>query len=155
MSALAILPKTLIVAKDTAHLHFIGFGGAGVNALLLFNSKGISGKYTAITTTDRDPLPPDIHFIAYNLPHTHGDKTMFEYPEAVHQLLDTDEYFVLLAGLGGFCGTFMLEATMAKLNEQNKNYTAITTAPFAFEKDRQQRAQAIIEGNKRNPIFIA
>lgn len=107
-------------------IHFIGLGGAGCTALEHIYQQGIQAKYTCISYPERPELPPDIHFIKYaRLSKWH----LFE----VGNLFKENCRYILLAGLGGNTGSYLVEELTPFLWVRNKEFLVLCSSPFSFE----------------------
>jgi cell division GTPase FtsZ len=110
----------------TRQLHFIGLGGGGCNAVEYVHSKGIQATYTCISYPERPSLPSDIHFSTFA---RHNKWDLFD----GYDLVRKNRRYVLLAGLGGKTGTYLVEEFILLLQYQNRNFLTICSLPFAFE----------------------
>lgn len=118
--------------------HFIGLGGAGTNILNGFFKKRQKGKYTYITSGKREHFSSEINFIFYKPPKMKWDEVPdiskpLILPEEIKALFTANHKYVLLAGLGGYTGTYMLKEIVTLLKEENKDFLVLCTLPFAFE----------------------
>jgi cell division GTPase FtsZ len=79
-------------------------------------------------------------------------------PSNVYELFEPNNHFVIIAGLGGYTGTYMWKHFVKWLTAQQKSFSAIGTLPFSFERKNTQtivaRIQKKMEG-KDNCRFIA
>jgi cell division GTPase FtsZ len=138
--------------------HYIGFGGAGCNIVELLYKKGISGRFTCITHPIRPNLAADIDFIHFVPPgevfFRKGEEllrrsdphTPLRATSEVERLFENQGRFVLIAGLGGYSGTRMMERFACQLHERNISFTAVASVPFRFEgTKRRETAHATIE----------
>ncbi|MDZ4668375.1 MAG: hypothetical protein SGJ00_10880 [bacterium] len=126
--------------------HIIGLGGAGCNILEYVHANGVEAKYTCISRPARPNLPSDIEFIEYHPPIIATHFTNKEIciptdmsgkliiPDQVWRIFEADEKFVLYAGLGGFTGTFFMEQLVPWLQANKKDFQAICSIPFSFER---------------------
>ena len=107
-------------------IHFIGLGGAGCNALEHIYRQGIHANYTCISYPERPELPPDVYFIKYaRLSKWH----LFE----VGNLFKENCRYVLLAGLGGNTGSYLIEELLPILWVRYKEFLVLCSSPFSFE----------------------
>lgn len=107
-------------------LHFIGLGGAGCTALEYIHRQGVQAHYTCITYPERSTLPSDIHFLPF----------IRECPRDIfdgYDLVGRNQWFILLAGLGGETGTYLVEEFTHLLLYRRRDFFTICSLPFAFE----------------------
>ncbi|MEX2513198.1 MAG: hypothetical protein WD398_09850 [Cyclobacteriaceae bacterium] len=139
-------------------MHIIGLGGAGTNILGHFHKKGIQAKYTSITNCERPHFSEDINFIRFLPPfkkNESGDNRVWSVsdmsqplniPQDVKELFDPNDQYFLLAGLGGYTGTYMVETLTPWLLKQDKKFVVICTLPFAFEgESRNSFASQVVK----------
>jgi len=140
MSALSILPIEIfsgIEQKDS--LHFIGLGGGGTNILTHFLQNGVSGKFTSITCKERIELKKaGVQFISFKSPKYHYNHEEFmkyyndlSIPNEVKENINKNDRYILLAGIGGFTGTKLMDDILERLT--GIQHFAICTLPFGFE----------------------
>ncbi|MDP3928862.1 MAG: hypothetical protein Q8R57_07550 [Bacteroidota bacterium] len=152
-------------------LHFIGFGGAGTNMVMGLQKMGLPAQYTCISIPQRQKeMDPAIQFISYLPPGvrrvTKTGKVFYSpemraplvVPSNVYELFEPNNHFVIIAGLGGYTGTYMWKHFVKWLTAKQKSFSAIGTLPFSFERKNTQtivaRIQKKMEG-KDNCRFIA
>ena len=159
-----------MIQTNNKPLHIIGFGGAGSNISIALQKLGIPAKYTCITHPKRTDLTPEIDFISFVPPGvrrvTKTGKVFYSpemraplvVPSNVYELFEPNNHFVIIAGLGGYTGTYMWKHFAKWLTAQQKSFSAISTLPFSFERKNTQtivaRIQKKMEG-KDNCRFIA
>ena len=142
-------------------IHFVGLGGAGCNVLETFYRRGIKARYTCITDPERKHLPKDIHSIHYCSPKdeamrgTLADMSVpLVLPENVKAVFSENHKYVLLAGLGSYTGTYMVEELNIWLKENNKDFMSICSIPFRFEGDlRTKHAERLKNKLQSLPNF--
>jgi len=129
-------------AKTT---HFIGLGGCGCNVLQFFHKKGLEGKYTGITELGERILYPGINYISFTPPrydpfNLSNPRVLFPdmrqklvVPEEIKELFRENHRYVLIAGLGGYTGTKMVEELTLWLDDIGKVFVTICSLPFYFE----------------------
>ena len=127
-------------------LHLIGFGGAGANSIIAIQKIGLPAKYTCITQPEREDLAPEITFITFMPPGelrvTKIGKHFFipnmqaplEVPKTIYDLFEPKAHFILIAGLGGYTGSYLMEHFGAWLPKHKISFTAICLLPFSFER---------------------
>lgn len=135
------------------HVHFVGLGGAGSNMVEYIQKKGTKGKFTCISHPVRPNLDANIQFVHFLPPGTsyvhNGVESIrvsemnqpIEVPPQVWSLFLAQEPVVLLAGLGGYTGTYMMEALIPYLQEQQKTFLGLACIPFWFEEQRKKQAE--------------
>ena len=148
LGTLGAIPGLVAAAAGSGNtqnkrLHIVGLGGGGCNALEFIHRQGFQAKYTCVTHPERPHLAGDIDFIRHIPPCwlKSEERSIFlsdrtqkmEMPSRVRRLFSNDHYFILLAGLGGFTGTKMVEELTLYLDEHNRDFLAICSRPFAFE----------------------
>ena len=128
----------LLCKPGPLNLHFIGLGGAGCNIIEHIHKKGITARYTCITSPERPKLPADIEFIQFG-PAGHDYHTYkvemkdLEITDDIQNLFNSDSMFVLFAGFGGTTGTNLTRQLSTLLHQNNKKFMVIHTMPFNFE----------------------
>ena len=139
LAAVVCFPKFEFLRKPgPLNVHFIGLGGAGSNIIEHIHKKGITAKYTCITSPERPKLPADIEFITFG-PAEHDYHTYkvemkdLEITDDIQNLFNGDSMFVLFAGFGGTTGTNLAKQLSAMLHQNNKKFMVIYTMPFKFE----------------------
>lgn len=117
--------------------HFVGLGGAGCNALEYIHQQGIIAKYTCISYPERPHLPENIRFIPF-------------IRESKWQKCDGSKLFtrncryILLAGLGGNMGSYLVEELTQQLEARHIQFLTICSSPFSFEgKQRRKAAEKV------------
>lgn len=152
LSTIVLFPRKLIWPEEINNpLHFIGLGGAGCNALEYIYNKNINAKYTGITELEkRSKLSSAINYVDFIPPKQICFKTdTGEYsisdmtqklilPDHIKQLFRENHRYVLLAGLGGYTGTYMTEELALLLRKWGKDFYIISSLPFSFEDSRRQ-----------------
>ena len=126
-------------------IHFVGLGTAGCRALQYIWGKKIVAKYTAITETDDLRTLEGIDYIPFTPPryirakikdrsiwYPDMDKQIVM-PGGIKELFVQDHRFILLAGLGGYTGTYMAEVLSSMLNDCGIEFYTICSLPFPFE----------------------
>jgi len=145
--------STDVSAPLKNEIHFVGLGTAGCNALKYIFRKNVKAKYTAITELSQSVLPEGINLIPFTPPrkiiHKIKDTSIWAsdmekqliIPEAIKELFNEDDLYILLAGLGGYTGTYFTEALSTMLSANYKMFFVICSLPFPFEgKDRNKIA---------------
>ena len=134
-------------------IHFIGFGTPGCKVLEYIYKQGISAKYTGIIEPGRLHLSSGIDIIPFSPPRyvrfKRGEELIWfsdmqqklVVPEEIKQLFIADHRYILLAGLGGYTGTYMIEELSLFLNDSNKDFLAICSLPYLFE-GRERKTNA-------------
>lgn len=112
-------------------IHFIGLGGAGCNALEYIHQQGIKAKYTGISYPERLCLPRTIQFIPF-IRESKWD--MFD----GSKLFTNKCRYILLAGLGGDTGTYLVEALTHQLVTRHIQFLTICSFPFSLEGNQRR-----------------
>ena len=55
-------------------------------------------------------------------------------PKTLYELFEPDAYYIIIAGLGGYTGTYLMQYFGSWLQEHQKSFTAINILPFSFER---------------------
>jgi len=67
-------------------------------------------------------------------------------PQKILDLFTKNENYILLSGLGGYTGTFMMQQLTEMLYQQKKSFLSICTSPFTFEgKEKNEYALHTIQ----------
>jgi cell division GTPase FtsZ len=161
LSSLILLNKIAISAKQqNKKLHIIGFGGAGNNMLEYIHKKGVLADYTCISNPIRNCTESNINFIQFIQPGKHYkfNNTSFHIPDMdkdliipqeIINLFKSDKKYVLLAGIGGYTGTKMIENLSLHLHKKNIEFTSIATIPLSYEgKLKKEYANNVINNCK-------
>ena len=146
--------------------HFIGLGGCGCNVLQFFHKKGLVGKYTGITDLGERILYPGINYISFTPPrydpfNLSNPRVLFPdmrqklvMPEEIKDLFRENHRYVLIAGLGGYTGTKMVEELTHWLDDVGRVFVTICSLPFYFEgkiRKNVKYPQLILIFNSPNP----
>lgn len=158
IGALTMLPAS-ILSKNYKNkpLHFVGIGYSGSHLIKIICQKGFNAKYTIINDKKLSGMTSKIDFIEYipplrNVFNTteHGKIRISDMsqkiavPAKVKNLAAQDCRFVLIAGFGGYTGTYMTEQLTYLLNKNGKSFFTVCSSPFDFEdKNRKKIAREI------------
>lgn len=141
-----------VISRD---LHLIGLGGAGCNMLEYIHGQGLKAKYTAISSPVRYGLPLGIGFIQYG-PISKGlrDYSVTEQDlpisYSILELLEENNEFVLMVGLGGNTGSNLARQLSRILQSKGKRFMVICHTPFTFEgKSRRNLASRTLNELQR------
>lgn len=137
---------------------FIGLGTAGAKIIEYFHQKGVAGKYMYIDKFNFLNPGSDISFIQFNRP------ILNDYDEFIKQIkridvslpadvqqtfmqqIEHNEKLILIAGLSGYTGTYLVIQLANLLKQCKTNFTVLVTTPFNFEGiKRKQIAQSTLE----------
>jgi cell division GTPase FtsZ len=129
--------------------HFIGLGGAGCNALEFIHQQGVAAEFTCISDRKNLHLPENFRFIPFIRDRKRdvfdGSKLFFA----------RNCRYILLAGLGGNTGSYLVEELTQQLLGQNIQFLTICSHPFALEgKQRSMTAERIIARFSSTTNFI-
>lgn len=145
--------------------HFIGLGGAGSNVLEGIYAKGFHAKFTCISNPARPHLPDKIHFLKFIPPgqtsYPRGRassgfsdlNTPLHLTREIKEVFTENERYILLAGLGGYTGTKLVEQLITWLHENDKEFMVICSMPYAFEGERRLYASSIVKKFQMLPNF--
>jgi cell division GTPase FtsZ len=149
-----LLNKLTLSNAESKSIHFIGIGGAGSNGVEFLHKKGIQAKYTCISNPVRENLPSAINFIHFIPP---GEKySEMKPPAEVLEIFDRDDQFVLLAGLGGYTGTYMTEQLTHFLQAKKKSFMTICSLPFHFEgQKKRERSEQMLHKLQSSANFFS
>lgn len=135
-------------------LQIIGFGGAGSNISIAIQKLGMPAKYTCISHPVRENLASEIEFITFTPPGenriTKTGNHFFipdmnapiQIPQTLYELFEPNAQYIIIAGLGGYTGTYLMQHFGSWLQENKKTFTAINVLPFSFER---QGSKTIIQ----------
>lgn len=143
----AFLPYTFLkTEKLPKPLHVVGIGLGGSHVLKHFHAKGLDARFTSISRFRLPELSPEINFIEFVSPgkstFNKAGKEIYRevdmtkrlvVPNEIAELFKDNHHFVLLAGLGGYTGTYMIQELAPWLHWQNKDFMSICCLPFHFE----------------------
>jgi cell division GTPase FtsZ len=124
--------------QNNKRLHFVGLGQAGSNVMLYIHKKGINAKFSSINGWLHSPLTKDMEFILYepspDLAYGEPDyKKGIVLTVDMKTLFRSDDYYIILAGLGGTLGTGLIRNVLEFLTAEQKSYMAICSLPFKQE----------------------
>lgn len=142
--------------------HIVALGGAGTKALEYIYQQKVDADYTYINYPQRD-LSKDINFVKFfsGLPFPYYPdgwlNKKVELSESIKQVFfNPQSHYVLLAGLGGYTGSSLVEAVYDYLTSQKIAFDIICSFPFSFEgKDRMKNAKRKSKRISKNSNFIA
>jgi len=165
LGAITMISNTRLFALPKSNqIHFIGLGNAGSQALEHIYYKGIVGKFTSVN--DISSSIPAINFIKFVAPpdklisndekviRISNMKDEIVITDELKQVFQSNERFILLAGLSGFTGTKLTCALNEYLKKQNKDFISICSLPFDFESNpRKLNAQSVVNKLKSTSNF--
>lgn len=136
-------------------LHIIGLGGAGCRQLIYLWNQGFEAHYMAINQESDLQFPDSFRHLVLNLPLINNGKKLCEenrkydnkrlIPECVFQEFRYECRYVLVAGLGGYTGTYFLKELSLYLHENGFDFISVTSVPFEFEgRRRGTRARSVL-----------
>lgn len=152
---------------DNKKYHFVGLGDAGAILIDYFNKNGLSGKFSCISNVKPDNLSSEIQFFHFTppgknkIPDKHGFYGVYDMnaqliiPESFKKVFESNNKFILIAGLGGYTGTKMIKNLSALLHNKNKEFYTICTLPFQFEGIKRMKIanKALNEIQKYSKCF--
>ena len=147
LSTWVLFPNKLFSCEEINHpLHLVGLGGAGCNALELIYNKNINARFTGISELEKrseplsginyiDFIPPKrIHLKTADEDYSISDMSQkLVLPDHIKKLFEENHRYVLLAGLGGYTGSYMIEELALLLSKWGKDFSIICSLPFSFE----------------------
>jgi cell division GTPase FtsZ len=137
-----------ISTKMFKPIHFIGLGGAGCNALEYIHRQGITARYTCISYPHRPHLPESIRIIPFI---RKSKRDVFNRSE----MFTRNCRYILLAGLGGNTGSYLVEQLTPQLEARHIPFLTICIYPFSFEgKQRRVTADKVIARFRPSVNFI-
>ncbi len=171
LSISAVLPLNLVFEKSNIKkeqqenkIHYIGFGNAGAHIVqslavkyphhkfIIANNQKINNLYKEINfvrTENFRKLHPGIFEKIYDFSIQDGNSKIF-IPNKLKEILNKNNSFVLIAGLGGITGSFLIKKTAEYLNAQNKDFRIVASLPFKFEgRKRNYIANSILNELKQ------
>lgn len=130
--------------------HIIGIGSSGSNMVNYIQNKGIKAKFSYINDKKMSDLEFETNFIEFipkgELISKSGEEfrisdmsAKLDLPESVNDILKFDKKYILLAGFGGYTGTFVTEEIVKILNKNKIEFSIICSIPFSFEGQRRMR----------------
>ena len=141
----------------------IGVGGAGTKILNTLAIEKLYDKKLCVINTDRETLElskVDNKILigeqttkgqgSHSLPEV-GAQAFAESYQSLVKLVEANEYYVIIGGLGGGTGTGAIPEFAKLLEAQGKNFVVIVTMPFAFEGFiRMNKAKTAIDKIKQH-----
>lgn len=146
MSAISMAPQYL-KAKTSPEIqtHFIGLGNSGNNILKYFLKQDPTAKYTCLTTHKPQNPESDIKYIPIPYSGIKRKNAQLNIPEEVFDILEANDHYVLLTGLGGFSGSSLVWKLSIRLHSRNRSFLTICSLPYKFEgiKRRKEALNAL------------
>ena len=165
MGAISVSPQLLLSKSgSTPQTHFIGLGNSGYYIVQHFLRQNPKGKFTCISCYQPTKLDPRIQFIQipptgkviypfgdpFHFPPEPGTKVQLT--NEVLQMIEANDKFILITGLGGFTGSYLAKELSLMLHAENKNFQTICSLPFTFEgKKRRENATKALSAIKHLP----
>lgn len=167
IGAAAAIPKELLsMVSEKKPMHIIGFGGAGSSFVKYAQAQGFKAKYTCISDPINEDFSPEVNFIRFFPPpeviSLNMDELLLrsdmdsplEVPDAIYEIFAPDANYIIVAGLGGYTGTFFMEHFGEWLANNKRSYTALCTLPFTFERGSKRKYIAKVHKKfELNPAF--
>lgn len=152
LSSILVMPVSIPWTTEKP-LHFIGLGGAGTTAIKHIYSKGIKAKYTAITCTygiynlpsyfsgiSFDPYQLISDNSASFLTKVNELQTSIEQNSLITSIFETNEHFVIFAGLGLYSGSALSLSLSKLLSKKKKTFLTINFIPLSLEGVNRRNA---------------
>ena len=125
-------------------------GGAGCNTAKYFYNKGVNATYICVSNAERKDLPGAFLFTEYHIYSKEklsqiasskvrvGEEMMkpdlpTALPPPIAERLNRNSRFILLVGLGGLTGSYLVRDIADLLKKDNKEFAIICSLPFNFE----------------------
>jgi len=150
---MAIFPNiTATVNQANKHLHFVGLGQGGTNAMVFIHEKGIKAKYSCITGRYVSHFTADMEHLffetslEYRVNKIKYKKQIALTPEMKTIFRENDRY-VILTGLGASVGTGLISNLLEFLQAERKSYLVICSLP-SLNEGRSKRVYAIEKMNE-------
>lgn len=134
-------------------IHFVGIGGAGAQVVTGLMSLKLNAAFSIINDSIDFQANNDINFIEYIPPGRDYFKDgtikycrIEDYPpiaigENVKDIFASKQSFILVAGFGGYTGTFFSNELANWLTSEKKDFNIICSLPFKFEISRRKIAK--------------
>ena len=131
----------------------VGLGGAGCNIVEYLQKNGIKASFIGISNPERPNLSSDIRFIKFVPPQISLGEGSGKFlpvsdmnqplilPQNIKELFTSNNKYILLAGLGGYTGTYMVEHLADFLKQTKIEFAVICCLPLQFE-GKQRKAVA-------------
>lgn len=168
--ATMLSPKHVFATNSTKPLHIVGIGDGGCKMLRYLISKGsiTSSDYTAINSDFKGYSFPVERQILINVPanaYTGRNLNLAVLNDISNQLpvtvtnafSDKDKHYVLLAGLGGFTGSYLCKVLPVFLHANKLCYNSIISLPFTHEGLIKRKQAMVIKhslGYQPNTVFV-
>ena len=134
IGVISTIPKALMTKTFSGpRTHFIGLGNSGGQILQYFLKKQPHAKFTCLTTRKPENRKQEIQYIYIPTLENKEDNGQLNLSGEFHEIFNSNDQFVLLAGLGGFSGSLLTKELTLKLHSLNRNFITICSLPFKFE----------------------
>jgi cell division GTPase FtsZ len=139
LGGMTLLPGIFAeVNHSNTHLHLVGLGQGGTNAIVHIHGKGIKAKYSCITGPYVSHLKPEMeHLFFRNHPDYRINGIHYKVPLDLTPKMKTifkeNHRYVILTGLGSSVGTGLIRSLLDFLYAEKKNYLTICSLPFKNE----------------------
>ena len=136
--------------ESTKKSVIVGLGGAGSNIVEYLHKNDVKANFICISNPERPNLSPNIHFEKFVPPQIpfgeRSQKTIpfsdmnqpLILPQNIKKLFTTDNKYILLAGLGGYTGTYMVEQLTDLFKQNRTEFAVICSLPFSFEGETRK-----------------
>jgi hypothetical protein len=126
IGALSFLPSVALWSSPSGQTtHFVGLGNAGFQLLPYFQERFPEARFTCIDTDLPEIKPENMEFIKVNI-----SSNLFESIQATFR---SNDHYVLLAGLGGTTGTYLVGQLSSWLQQNQHSFMTICSLPFTFQ----------------------
>lgn len=115
----------------------------------------MEARYTVLNQESDLQFPDSFRHVVLNTPLIHQSGNFDEgnrdygngrlIPECMLSEFRSEEMYLLVAGLGGYTGSYFLEALSIYLHENGFDFLSVASVPFAFEGSRRgSRARSVL-----------
>lgn len=165
--AAIFLPKDLLANRHTKKLHLVGIGDGGCKMVHYLLNKDDQADFTLINSSFKGYYAPISKQVIYEIPNDaytgrNINLTTLQSQECLSKNIknvfaDNSKHYVILAGLGGFTGSYLSRAVVSHLENNNITYNSIISLPFTHEGMIKRRNTEIIKssfGKIQNTVFV-
>lgn len=168
LSGAAILsPKDLLANKRAKKLHLVGIGDGGCKMVHYLLNKDDQADFTLINSSFKGYYASISKQVIYEIPNyaytgRNINLTTLQSQECLPQNIknvftDNSKHYVILAGLGGFTGSYLSKAVVSHLKNNNIAHISIISLPFTHEGLIKRKQAITIKnslGNQPNTFFV-
>lgn len=165
--AAIFLPKDLLANKRAKNLHLVGMGDGGCKMVQYLLNRNDQADFTLINSSFKGYYAPISKQVIYEIPNDaytgrNINLTTLQSQECLPQNIknvfaDNSKHYVIIAGLGGFTGSYLSRAFISHLKSNNIAYNSIISLPFTHEGLIKRNNAEIIKssfGKIQNTVFV-